>query len=99
MGLSGHHVPPKGYRYAPGAGYLTPLLLAFTGTPLALWQASALHDYLYDEIEERPREAVPRVVADAALRADPQDPKWLRITAFWVVRAVGVIPWLGGRGE
>lgn len=85
---------PEGYEFRPGAGTATLAALSIAGYPYALLHASLIHDYLYDEIEKRPEEAVPRVVADASMKADDNDPEWIREFAFKVVRLVGWIPWL-----
>lgn len=85
---------PEGYRCKPGVWSETTLILSLINRPYALHRAMALHDYLYDEMAERPEKAVPRVVADAAIAEDEDDPKWLRNVAYGVVRALGFLPWL-----
>lgn len=95
-GITYRRTLPEGYKFRPGAWLVVTLVLVLTLHPFALWKASALHDYLYREIEEEPENAVPRVVADAALLADETDPTWIQKLAFWVVRVVGMFPWLGG---
>jgi hypothetical protein len=47
-------------------------------------------------MERDPANAVPRVVADAALKADPGDPEWLRNAAYLIARIIGFILWLAG---
>ncbi|MCS4157661.1 hypothetical protein [Salinibacter ruber] len=96
QGVTYRRTIPEGYRCKPGVWSETILILSLLGRPYALHRAMALHDYLYDEIEDRPEDAVPRVVADAAIAADPEDPKWLRQCAYGVVRVLGVFAWLGG---
>jgi len=90
---------PEGHEFCPGVGQVTVRFLRAFAPPFALHNASALHDYLYDEMEERPGQAVARAVADAALKADPQDPAWLGTLAWAIVRVVGVFPWLGRETE
>jgi len=85
---------PAGYEFKPGAGVETIITLAAVLSPYALLTASCLHDYLYDEIESRPQNAVPRVVADEALRSDEDDPRWIRESAYHIVRFIGWVPWL-----
>lgn len=96
QGITYRRTLPEGYEFRPGAWLFVVLLLAMIFHPLALWQASALHDYLYDEMEEDPKNAVPRVVADAAMLADDTDPYWLKTAAWGVVRFVGWAPWIDG---
>lgn len=85
---------PAGYEARPGAAMITLFVLAALTYPFGLLKASVVHDYLYDEMEDSPERAVPRAVADAALLADEEDPRWLRRGAWAVVRAVGWIAWL-----
>lgn len=96
QGITYRRTLPEGHEFRPGAWLFVVLFLAAILQPLALWQASALHDFLYDEIEDNPKSAVPRVVADAALKADDTDPEWLRELAWRFVRVIGFMPWLGG---
>jgi hypothetical protein len=95
-GITYRRTLPEGYKFRPGAWLVVAFILMLTLHPFALWKAAALHDYLYFEIEEKPKKAVPRVVADAALKADDSDPTWIQEPAFWVVRVIGFMPWLGG---
>lgn len=90
---------PEGYKFRPGGWLFVALILVLVLHPFALWKAAALHDYLYMEIEKWPQKAVPRAVADAAIKADDTDPTWIQETAFWVVRVFGVFPWLVGRKD
>jgi len=96
QGITYRRTLPEGYQFRPGVWLFVTLVLVLALHPFALWKAAALHDYLYFEIEEKPKKAVPRVVADAALKADPEDPGWIKKPAFWVVRVIGFMPWLGG---
>jgi len=96
QGVTYRRTVPAGYKFKPGAGVETIITLAVVLRPYALLTASCLHDYLYDEIERRPQNAVPRVVADEALRSDEDDPKWIRESAYHIARLIGWVPWLGG---
>jgi len=95
-GVTYRRTLPEGYSFRPGAWLFVAMILGVVFRPLALWQASALHDFLYDEIERDPANAVPRMVADAAMLADDTDPRWLKTTAWGVVRFVGWMPWIDG---
>lgn len=86
-------VIPEGYQARPGVALLTVIILGLTTYPLALWQAAVLHDYLYDQHERTLEEGVPRPVADPALLADEDDPRWLAWVAWTVVRGVGWVVW------
>jgi len=96
QGVTYRRTVPAGYEFRPGAGVEVIITLAAVLRPYALLTASCLHDYLYDEIERRPKDAVPRVVADEALRSDENDPKWIRESAYHIVRLIGWMPWLNG---
>lgn len=85
---------PAGYEARPGAGVLTLMILGLLTYPYALLKASVLHDYLYDEMERAPTKAVPRAAADAAILADDDDPRWLQLIAYYIVRMIGWVPWL-----
>jgi len=95
-GVTYRRTIPAGYEFKPGAGVETIITLAAVLSPYALLSASCLHDYLYDEIENYPQNAVPRVIADEALRSDENDPKWIRESAYHIVRLIGWVPWLSG---
>jgi hypothetical protein len=96
QGTTYERTVPAGYEFRPGAGVEVTITLAAVLKPYALLTASCLHEYLYDEIESRPKDAVPRVVADEALRSDESDPEWIREPAYHIVRFIGWMPWLDG---